>query len=241
VVTVNGALAAVLRRRYRPRRVVVVHNCPDRWSPPATRPDLIRAAAGIPADSPVVLHHGSLGPHRGIEQLMAALLEPGLERVHLVLMGPGAIRDAYLAEAAAPQWHGRVHVLDAVAPAELLPWVASADVGAMPIQHSTLNHFLATPNKLFECLAAGVPVVASDFPAMRPIVLEGPAGPLGAVCQPADVGDVATALRSVLELGPDAAGAIRARCLAAARERWNWEHEAAGLIALYGELIRPST
>ena len=49
-------------------------------------------------------------------------------------------------------------------PTELLDWVAAADVVAMPIQPSTLNHRLTTPNKLFEALAAGVPVVASDLP-----------------------------------------------------------------------------
>ena len=40
VVTVNEALATVLRRRHRPSRIVVVHNCPDRWSPPPRRPTL---------------------------------------------------------------------------------------------------------------------------------------------------------------------------------------------------------
>ncbi len=237
VVTVNDALADVLARRYRPRRVVVVHNCPDRWSPPAVRPDLIRETTGIPVDEPVILHHGSLGAHRGIEQLMSAVLEPGLERAHLVLLGPGATRDMYLERAAEPEWRQRVHVLDPVSPADLLPWVASADVGAMPIQRSTLNHYLATPNKLFECLAAGVPVVASDFPAMRRVVMGDPMGPLGALCRPSDIRELAAALRSILELDSAAASSLRSRCLAAGQDHWNWEHESTGLVALYRDLV----
>ncbi len=62
-------------------------------------------------------------------------------------------------------------------PDELLGWVAGADVDAMALQHSSLNHWLCTPNKLWESLAAGVPVVVSDFPVMRKIVLSGPSGP----------------------------------------------------------------
>jgi glycosyltransferase involved in cell wall biosynthesis len=202
---------------------------------------MIREVAGIPSDSPVVLYHGSIGPHRGIEQLMATLLEPGLENAHLAILGPGPLRETYLARANAPEWGGRVHVLDPVAPGDLLSWVASADVGAMPIQPSTLNHYLSTPNKLFECLAAGVPVVTSNFPGMRRIVLHDPAGPLGAVCDPSDVGALARAARSILELDGASAETLRERCRTAAVERWNWDHEVAGLVALYADLVGRSS
>jgi glycosyltransferase involved in cell wall biosynthesis len=236
LVTVNDALATELGRRLPVRRSVVVHNCPPRWSPPPDRPDLLRAAAGIPEDSPVALYHGGFSLHRGIEQLAAAILEPGLERAHAVCLGYGGQRENLRAMAAEPRFGGRLHVLDAVPPRELLPWVASADIGVMAIQRSTLNHWLSTPNKLFECLAAGVPVVVSDFPEMRRVALEDPDGPLGAVCQPADVPDIARAIRSILDLPADERAALRARCLRAAHERWNWETESAKLLALYAEL-----
>jgi glycosyltransferase involved in cell wall biosynthesis len=236
-VTVNDALAEVLRRRYRPKRILVVHNCPDRWSPQGRTGGPLRGAAGIPDDARVILYHGGLGADRGVDQLMHALLQPGLEKAHLVLLGSGVKRDHYAALAGEPRWLGRVHVLDAVPPADLLSWVASADVGGVLIQRSTLNHYLSTPNKLFECLAAGVPVVASDFPEMRRIVAEDPAGPLGAVCDPADVADAAAAIRSVLELDDRASAALRDRCLAAAHDRWNWQAESANLVKLYRELL----
>ena len=237
VVTVNDEIASELRRRYGPPRTEVVHNCPDRWTPPATRPSLIRDTAGIPAESPVVLYHGALGPHRGIESLMDALLAPGMGNVHLALLGPGVARASYVEMARDQRWGGRVHVLDAVRPSELLPWVASADVGAMPLRHSTVNHYLATPNKLFECLAAGVPVIVSDFPAMRRIVTADPGGPLGVVCDPDSVDSVARAVLTLLELGPADAERMRARCLTAARERWNWDAESGRLLSLYRDLL----
>lgn len=235
LVTVNQSLAEELGRRLRPARTIVVHNAPERWDPPAVRPDLIRAATGIPADAPIALYHGGFSAHRGLEGLAAAILERGLERVHAVYLGYGSQKPMLEAIAADPRSDGRIHVLPAVPPAELAPWVASADVGVMAIQPSTLNHRLSTPNKLFESLAAGLPVVASDFPEMRSIVLDDPLGPLGQVCRPDDPADIAAAIRRIVDLPPNDLAELRARCLAAAHARWNWGNEVAGLLALYGE------
>ncbi len=119
-------------------------------------PTHLRDAAEIPENAPVILYHGALSLNRGVEQLMDALLQPGLQHAHLILLGFGEMRNRYVDVAAESTWGGRVHVLDPVPPADLLPWVASSTVGAMPIQPSTLNHRLSTPNKLFECIAAGI-------------------------------------------------------------------------------------
>jgi glycosyltransferase involved in cell wall biosynthesis len=138
--------------------------------------------------------------------------------------------------AADPRYGGRFHVLDAVPPDALPEWVASADIGVMPIQASTLNHRLSTPNKLFECLAAGTPVVVSDFPDMRRIVLEDPDGPLGATCDPTSPAGIAAAIHEVLDRDPAATADLRVRCLRAAHDRWSWEAESARLVALYADL-----
>ncbi len=236
LVTVNESLAGELGRRYAPVRTVVVHNCPPRSDSPADGPDLIRTATGIPADEPIALYHGAFSRHRGLEQLAAAVAEPGLETVHAVFLGYGGLRAELDALAAGPLAAGRVHVVAAVPPEEVGAWVASADVGVMAIQASTINHRMSTPNKLFECLAAGVPVVASDFPEMRRIVCDDPAGPLGVVAAPDDVAGLARAIRSIVAADPTARAALRARCLRAAHERWNWEIESARLVQLYAEL-----
>jgi glycosyltransferase involved in cell wall biosynthesis len=150
------------------------------------------------------------------------------------------MRDELAAQAAAEP-SARVHVLGAVPPAELLEWVASADVGAMPVQATTMNLRLSTPNKLFECLAAGTPVVASDFPAIRGIVVGDPGGVLGAVCDPGDVGAIAEAICSILRLAPADLAELHRRCRQAADERWNWEIEATTLLAVYEEVLRGRT
>lgn len=237
VVTVNDDLAAVLGQRFGVERPAVVMNCPPRWQPSLTRARRFHEKLGLAPDALVVLYHGGLEPDRGIEQLLAAEGLPA--GTHIVLLGYGRLRDTLAARLAADTALGaRVHLLDAVPPGELLPWVASADVVAMPIQPTTLNHRLATPNKLFEGLAAGVPILASDFPAMRAIVVDDPDGPLGAVCDPTDPAAIADALRGLLTPDDEARADLRARCLRASHARYAWEGQVQVLLATYGALTR---
>ena len=103
----------------------------------------------------------------------------------------------------------------------------------MPIQPSTLNHRLTTPNKLFEAMAAGVPVVASDLPGMAGIVRETGCGVL---CDPTSPAAIAAAIRSILEAPEDERAAYRERALAAAHGTYSWEAQVEILLAEYGRL-----
>ena len=78
-----------------------------------------------------------------------------------------------------------------------------------------------------------MPVVGSDFAPIREIILENPDGPLGAVCDPTNPGEVATAISAILSLEASERAALRRRCLNAAATRWNWEVQAEKLVALY--------
>jgi glycosyltransferase involved in cell wall biosynthesis len=236
LVTVNDELAAVLGPALGlTDRTVVVRNCPPRWTPSA-EPSPLRAAAGVADGVPLVLCHGAFVRHRGFEQVAAALERPELDGVHGVFLGRGSFRERLDELAASPRLGGRLRVLDAVHPDVLVDWIAGADVDVVAIQPTTLNHRLSTPNKLFESLAAGVPVVASDFPAMRGIVIDDADGPLGAVCDPSDPAALAAAVRSVLKQTPGEMADLRLRCLDAAHKRWNWEIEGSRLLALYAAL-----
>ncbi len=233
VVTVNHGLAAYLRRHFRPRSMVVVHNCAPAWAASDPPPTLIRDALGISPADPVILYHGLLDADRGLETLCEAMSEPGLERAHLVLLGFGPYRERLWELAGEPRFAGRIHVLDPVSPARLMPWVASADVGVMPNQPRTLNDRLSTPNKLFESIAAGLPVVSSNFPERRRIIVDDPLGPLGAVCDPTDVCALGRAIRSIVEVDAESLSDLRRRCTLAAKQRWNWETEARSLLEGY--------
>jgi hypothetical protein len=89
------------------------------------------------------------------------------------------------------------------------------------------------PTKLFEYMAARVPVVASDFPLYRAIV-EG-AG-CGIVVDPTSPHAIAEAVRYLLD-HPEDAQAMADRGRAAMLERYNWHASKEALLELYARVL----
>ncbi len=236
VVTVNRPYAEVMAERWDLPLPAIAMNCAYRTDPPDPPERRFHAHLGLPSEARVVLYQGGFSPGRGIEQLVSAIRDvPGAV---LVLLGYGAMLDAIERVAADPSLADpvlgrRVRIMPAVPPDALLGWVAAADVVAMPIQPTTLNHRLTTPNKLFEAMAVGVPVVASDLPGMAPIVRE---TGCGIVCDPTDPAAIAAAIRSVLDAPAEERRAYRERALAAAHATYCWERQAEVLLEEYGRL-----
>ena len=232
VITVNQAYATILEQTLRIDRPAIVMNCPERWIPPTPRPDCIRDALSLPPDMRVVLYQGNLMSDRGIEQSMDAILAvPGAV---LALLGYGALRNGFEALAGREPYRGRVYLLPPVPPSELLEWTASADILVMAIQPTSLNHRFTTPQKLFEAIAAEVPVVASDLPGMAEIVDE---TGVGLLCDPTSPSAIAAGIRSLLDMDPAEQRAIRGRARSAADERYNWESQLATLFGVYDRLL----
>jgi glycosyltransferase involved in cell wall biosynthesis len=238
VVQVSEQYAAMMERDLDLSGVAVVRNCPDRWDPPQPRPDRFRELLGISRETTIVLYQGLLMADRGIEQAMDAILEvPGAV---LVLMGFGNqngaqdTRDTYAVLSARAPYAGRVHLVDAVPPQELLTWTASADISIMLFQPTSENHDQVTPQKLWEAVAAGTPVLASDLPGFRAIVTQTGCGRL---VDPTDPAAVARTLREMLALGPEGLRAMGDRGLAAAHETYNWERQFEVLDEVYARIL----
>ena len=234
VVTVNDGLAAHCASTWPFReRPTVVMNCQPRWSPPRPRPNLIREAADLPPERRIVLFLGRLGRQRGLDEAAEAVLR--LPDAALVMLGFGHWADELRARDRDPRFAGRHVTLPAVHPDAVKLWAASADVSILAVPANSLNQRLSTPNKLWESLVAGTPVVVGrGLEVMRGIV---ESDGLGATTDPADPGDIARALQEVLEQPPDAYEAMRERCSAVCRQRYNWESESAKLIGLVEELL----
>lgn len=225
VITVSESIAGELVRRYGVPRPEVVRNLPS-GSPHGAGPSPLRERLGIDRSARVVLYLGGLQRGRGLESLVRGIAS--LDGIVLVLMGPGhpgyvsGLQD--VVRRAGVQ--GRTVFAAPVAAAEVVPWASGADVGVAPIQNVSLSYYLSLPNKLFDYIAAGLPVVASDFPEIRRVVGE---GGVGALCRPDDPADIARAITWVLA-DPARYQGLRDAARAAAVDL-TWEREAEKLLA----------
>ena len=155
------------------------------------------------------------------------------ERAQLVFLGDGVLAEPLRRRATASGTGERVHVLTPVASADVIDVAASADVGVSPIVPSCLNYRYSLPNKLFQYMAAGLPVVASDFPQVRDVV-EG-AG-CGVVVDTRLPAEIARGINALLA-DPESARATGARGRRAVEERFNWATSARALLDVYRRLI----
>ena len=233
IVTVNDPIADHLVRIWQlATPPTVLLNCQPRWQAPIPRPDLIRAATGIPPERRIVLFLGRLGRERGLEEAADAVL--ALDDAALVMLGFGPWADRLRERDREPRFAGRHFTLPPVHPDAVPDWTASADVSIIAVPANSLNQRLSTPNKFWESLTAGTPVVLGrDLEVMRAIVER---DALGAIADPADPTDLARGLRAVIGQSPEDYARMRARCLAVTTERYNWEIAVQPYLALAGRL-----
>jgi len=229
VITVNHSIARELADRYRIELPIVIMNCPVLLNHTCST-DFLRAKLGIRKEEALVLYQGGFLPHRGLENLIAAIAM--LPEVKLVMMGWGRLEEDLRALADAMGLIGkRVFFLPPVPQNELLLWTSSADVGVIAYRNVGLNNYYSLPNKLFEYIAAGIPVVASDFPELRRVIEE---FQVGCTFNPDDPKDIARAITWVLE-DEQRLAKLKENARKAAAVL-NWENEEKKLLELYRKL-----
>jgi glycosyltransferase involved in cell wall biosynthesis len=228
VITVSDGIAERLRQRYSlPRAPTVVRNVTALHK---RGPGGLRMALGIDQSTPLILHQGAPAPARGCELLLDAVKR--LPGTHLAFLGDPEPGYASVLRRATRE-HGvqdRVTLLPSVPLERLLAHTAEANVGVTLLQDTCENHRLALPNKLFEYIAAGVPVVASALPETRSLIEH---YGVGWCVAPGDVSALAETLNLALRSQGDPG--LRER-LARAAEELSWEREQGRLLDLYERL-----
>ena len=232
-ITVNDAIADHYNNLYGVRPLVLM-NCADRPEPgfnATSRADL-RRAAGLPIDAVVVLYQGWISPERNIMTLVQAT-EHLTPESFVVVIGYGDYEKQLHAELEHKPWKNRVRFLGRVEPDRILAMTAGADVGVIPYLPIDLNHKYCSPNKFFEYVQTGVPVVAHDLVFFRDM------GRRYGVVQVGDLSTPTGMAKAINSLLQDRAGLEKMRqACGVAAQTLNWETESRKLLAAY-EKIAP--
>jgi glycosyltransferase involved in cell wall biosynthesis len=194
VITVSESLGDLLFDRYAIRPGIVM-NAPERSDPVPATP--LREVIGLSPEDQLLVFVGGLAPDRGAEVLLAAL-PPLPESVHLVFVtnAVGGYREILESEAHRLGIGNRVHFAPFVEPEAVTSYIASADASIIPLSRDVINYEVALPNKLFQSIQAGVPVVVSDNPEMARFV---PAHGVGTVFAGEDAASLTAGILQVLE------------------------------------------
>lgn len=228
VFTVSPSIAGHLARTYGIAPPAVLYNAPPRAA--VTPTDALRRRAGLPDGPALVLHQGQIRRDRGCDRLVEAMA--GVPESALVFLGGGPHRPAVEAHVHRLGLGDRVRFLDPVPPEDLLPLTAGADVGVTLLEDTCLNHRYALPNKLFEYLMAGVPVLGADLPEVRRVVADGGVG------QVVDPADPAALVRTLRHMATDAGARARWRsAIPAVVETFGWERSSEAFVRTYERLL----
>jgi glycosyltransferase involved in cell wall biosynthesis len=100
--------------------------------------------------------------------------------------------------------------------------------------HAHLNHVNAQPNKIYEYMSASVPVIASDFPLWKSMII---LDRFGLCVNPMDPGDIAEAVSYLLD-NPEIASEMGRNGRRAVEEKYNWDIEAKKLKEIYLNLTK---
>jgi glycosyltransferase involved in cell wall biosynthesis len=192
----------------------------------------LRERLGIPTDAVAAAFVATLDRAHHFKRLdvaidaLAGLGDPG---VHLVVAGGGELADEFRSHARRRGVAERVHFLGPVPHSELPDVLRACDLFLLTTEPPESFGIV-----LIEAMASGLPVIATDFPGVRAVVVEGETGLLA---PRGDTRAVAAGLGELVAAGADG----RARIGAAGRERaereWNWPRLVERMDTAYAEAI----
>lgn len=218
------AATPAIARLFPPDRTIEVRNYP------LTREFREAASNGRPRSLDVVYVGGIITRARGLREMVEAIGQVRHETARLVLIGNMGTAELESEARSLAGW-SRIEHLGFLGREELADRVAACRAGLV-VLHPERGYLESLPIKLFEYMAAGLPVIASDFPYWRELL-----EPVGCATfvDPLDPAQIAAAIDELLADEKHALEMGR-RGLAAVRERLNWQQEEPKLLDLYRRL-----
>jgi len=233
VFTVNPFLAEEMERAYPGTSVSVIQNAID---PPdgfdvSQRFDRFREDYGLGADTVLALFQGGIAPGRNLSVAVRGMKHVTDPRFKLLIMGYGDYVGELGELAKSIGVTDRVVFVQSKSQDELLSYTASADIGLIPYPYGKdLNTHFVSPNKLYEFIVAGVPILTNDLPFAKMVVEDHGFG----ICR--DLQTPKAFARALSEFPLESLPEFRANLLAGG-EPFTWRAESRKLVALYEPVL----
>jgi glycosyltransferase involved in cell wall biosynthesis len=233
VIAASPLYAQEFRKLYHLSEVIPIRNIPEYRA--VEKSDRLRQYLGLSPETRIALYQGYIQRDRGLDRLVraASFLEPGIV-VIMMGKGMGTTQTELEALIASEGVADRVKIIPPVPYEELLDWTASADIGLtiFPLDYS-LSIQMTQPNKLFEYLMAGLPVLSSQLGAIEEIIRTYDVGRIVTPVEPEAIGAAVNAM-----LADDTAlHRMSHNALEATKNDLNWEKERLQLIRLYEDIV----
>ena len=206
---------------------MVIRNLPEKKiiNKSKSRKDL-----GLPENKKVVILQGSgINIHRGAEELLEAIAIQN--KLFLCVVGKGDVINNLKKRSSKPDLISKVLFVDALPYEKMMQYTINADVGVSLDKPNNLNYLYSLPNKVFDYLKVGIPIVCSDLVELSKIINIYNCGILIKNHQPKSI---LTALNSVLD--EKNYSIFKAAALKVNNEL-NWENESESLINCYKKLV----
>lgn len=218
VITVSDGIAENFHTLYQIPEPFVLHNVTNAEN--ITHGCKFHELLNLPADQKVILYQGGIIPERNIDLLVSGFVKLNPVNTHLVFLGPAAPQFLTLLKMKSGSLlDQKIHFLKAVPRGELLAYTASADFGVIPYKVIDLNTKFCMPNKFFEFIQAGLPILSNNLIELKKIMDKIGGGGMTADLNTID--GVTEALNAMLkrDLKKDH------EVLLAARNEFSWDHE----------------
>ncbi|MBL7924782.1 MAG: glycosyltransferase family 4 protein [Bacteroidia bacterium] len=229
--TVNDSIAKLYKEEYG-IDFKVIRNVPENRYQAIRDLTTLRRSLGLPSDKKIILLQGAgINVDRGAEEAVMAMRH--LHDVLLLIVGGGDV---------IPELKNRVHRLGISekvkfegkkTPADLFLYTSCADLGLTLDKDTNLNYRYSLPNKLFDYIQAGIPILASDLPEIRAIVERYQVGLISPNHQPEEL---ALLMRKMLD--DESARKTWKENLARAAQTLNWDAERVKLLTLFKSIGR---
>ena len=210
-----------IEKEYGLGKTIVMRNLPY-FSDIKNRFDF-RKHYNLSESTKILLYQGVILHGRGLKLIFNILGE--IENCVLVILGGGEYADFYQKLSVEKGLGGKVFFFGKIPQEELLRFTAGADIGLSVIENLSLSYYYALPNKMFEYILTGVPVLASNFPQMKEIIDD---YKVGLYIDPESTEELKKTLQLMINDGK-LREMLSHNCLEAAKEL-NWDNEIKKLL-----------